>query len=206
MVCMKKSVVRIPKQKRAIQKRDSILEAGFILFSEKGYFNTDTAEIAKQAGVSTGIVYSYFKDKKAILDEVVSRYISGLETSISTLISKHSESRNLELFLDDVIAGIIASHLSSSKAQKQFIALSLLDDAIHEKFMLFKHDTITRIQKNLLADSSKTTFYKIHIAYELIEKVSHLYINDEITIEQFNTYKTLSIKAILSIFDKADFQ
>ena len=51
---------RIPVQKRSIEKRKRILEAGFQLFCEKGYYKTNTIEIARHAKVSTGTVYSYF--------------------------------------------------------------------------------------------------------------------------------------------------
>ena len=48
--------IREPRQKRSIEKKRKIVMAGFQLFCEKGYYNTNTAEIAKYAGVSTGIV------------------------------------------------------------------------------------------------------------------------------------------------------
>ena len=51
--------IREPIQKRSIEKKEKIIEAGFDLICEKGYYNTNTAEIAKAAGVSTGIVYQY---------------------------------------------------------------------------------------------------------------------------------------------------
>lgn len=53
-------------QKRSIEKKTKIIIAGLDLFCEKGFYNTNTVEIAKAAGVSTGTVYSYFKDKKDI--------------------------------------------------------------------------------------------------------------------------------------------
>ena len=43
--------VRIPKQKRSIEKKDAIIKASYTLFCEKGYYKTNTAEIAKMAGV-----------------------------------------------------------------------------------------------------------------------------------------------------------
>ena len=49
--------IREPQQKRSIDKKNRIIEAGYKLFAEKGYFDTNTAEIAKEAGVSTGIIY-----------------------------------------------------------------------------------------------------------------------------------------------------
>ena len=80
------SEVRIPKQKRSAEKRQAIIQAGFALFCEKGYYRTNTAEIAKAAGVSTGIVYSYFHDKKDILKEAVHLYVVRLEKEFSVFL------------------------------------------------------------------------------------------------------------------------
>ena len=63
--------VRVPKQKRSILKYDAIVRAGYDLFCQQGYYKTNTAEIAKRAGVSVGVVYSYFQDKKDILMQVI---------------------------------------------------------------------------------------------------------------------------------------
>jgi len=56
--------IREPRQERAKLKKDAIIKAAYKIFSEVGYYNTNTADIAKAAKVSTGIVYGYFKDKK----------------------------------------------------------------------------------------------------------------------------------------------
>lgn len=63
--------VRIPKQQRSIEKRNSIKQAALKLISEKGYHNTSTNEIAKVAGISIGTFYSYFADKKNVYEELV---------------------------------------------------------------------------------------------------------------------------------------
>ena len=41
--------IRQPIQKRSIEKKAKIIEAGFNLICKKGYYNTNTAEIAKAA-------------------------------------------------------------------------------------------------------------------------------------------------------------
>ncbi len=64
---------RMPSQKRSIEKYEKILEAAFTLFNEKGYYNITTADIAREAGVATGSIYSYFTDKKEIYMEVIKR-------------------------------------------------------------------------------------------------------------------------------------
>ena len=61
---------RIPVQRRSIERKQKILSSGFKLFCEHGYYKTNTIEIAKHAGVSTGAVYSYFKDKREILQHL----------------------------------------------------------------------------------------------------------------------------------------
>jgi len=64
---------RRPSQIRSQDKYEKILAAAFLLFNEKGYYKITTADIAKEAGVSTGSLYSYFVDKKEIYIEVFTR-------------------------------------------------------------------------------------------------------------------------------------
>ncbi len=64
---------RKPMQKRALNKVERIIKAAFKLFNEKGYYNTTTADIAKEANVATGSVYSYFEDKKDIYIQVLKK-------------------------------------------------------------------------------------------------------------------------------------
>ncbi|MBT2736368.1 TetR/AcrR family transcriptional regulator [Bacillus sp. ISL-7] len=57
----------LPKQERAQQKRNALLESGQILFISKGYEQTTAKEIAAHAGVATGTFYRYFSDKRQLL-------------------------------------------------------------------------------------------------------------------------------------------
>jgi len=55
------NIIREPKQKRAVEKKEKILEAGFELICQNGYYNTNTAEIAKKAGAV--VRYEYKQGK-----------------------------------------------------------------------------------------------------------------------------------------------
>jgi AcrR family transcriptional regulator len=48
-------------------RRDQIVRAAVKLFSEQGYYNTTIQQVAREAGISTGLVYQYFRDKDDIL-------------------------------------------------------------------------------------------------------------------------------------------
>lgn len=62
----------------SLEKKEKIIKAGFDLMCKKGYYNTNTVEIAKFAGVSTGIVYQYFKDKNDNLLAGIEKYASDI--------------------------------------------------------------------------------------------------------------------------------
>ena len=96
--------VRIPKQKRSIEKKEAIIKASYTLFCERGYYKTNTAEIAKMAGVSTGIVYSYFQDKKDILVEVVKLYISRLGKQFQPILTSIDQEKDFVLVIRDIQA------------------------------------------------------------------------------------------------------
>ncbi len=71
---LSKEVILCPKleyllKNAQLKKKDKIVAKGFELMCENGYFNTSTNDIAKYAGVSTGIIYQYFNDKKEIFIE-----------------------------------------------------------------------------------------------------------------------------------------
>ena len=78
----------VPVQERSRQTRESILAAALSMYEKKGYHSTTVDEIAAQAGVSTGIAYRYFKNKKDILLNAIAYgaenvgSIAGISTSL----------------------------------------------------------------------------------------------------------------------------
>ena len=51
--------------------REILLKNAINLFSQKGYSNTSIREIGKKAGISSSIIYHYFKNKEEMLFEIV---------------------------------------------------------------------------------------------------------------------------------------
>ena len=51
-------------------KRTAILEATLRLISENGFHGTAMSKVAKEAGVSAGIIYHYFDSKDHLMDEL----------------------------------------------------------------------------------------------------------------------------------------
>lgn len=68
--------MREPMESRKEQKRQSLLDAAYALFTEKGVAKTSVDEIVRGANVAKGTFYLYFHDKDQLLDSW-SKYISG---------------------------------------------------------------------------------------------------------------------------------
>jgi len=49
------------------ERREQIVKAATKLFSERGYYLTTIQDIAREAGISVGLIYQYFKDKDDVL-------------------------------------------------------------------------------------------------------------------------------------------
>jgi len=51
--------------------KKQILDAGLKVFAVKGYHGTSISDIAKEAGVSKGLAYNYFENKKDLAEAVL---------------------------------------------------------------------------------------------------------------------------------------
>ncbi len=71
-----------PKQKRAQQTRQKILDAGAHLFTVEGYHATSSKKIAHQAGIAVGSFYNHFADKKALLLTIFREHVAQVHTMI----------------------------------------------------------------------------------------------------------------------------
>lgn len=52
-------------------KKEIILETALDLFAKKGYSATSTSKIAKQAGVSEGLIFRHFSNKEGLLNAIM---------------------------------------------------------------------------------------------------------------------------------------
>ena len=128
-------VIRTPQQKRSIDKKNRIIEAGYELFARDGYFNTNTAQIAKHAGVSTGIVYGYFRDKRDILLEVLSIYVDKAFTPVMDIFDSLDSPLNFETLIANIIDATVEVHKNNAAIHEALHSLTSTDEAVGNKFL-----------------------------------------------------------------------
>lgn len=199
---MSNSEIREPIQKRSIEKKEKIIKAGFELICKNGYYNTNTAEIAKEAGVSTGIVYSYFNDKHDILLEGIKRYANSVfYPSIDFLNNMQITSANIEETIEKVINQFINNHQLSQSAHEEITSMAHSDKDVAEFFHENELET-TNIIMDLLKKngfSSDDLFERTYIIIGLIDNFCHEVVYHRHSSIDYDAMKKIVVNSITHI-------
>lgn len=199
------SDTRMPTQKRSIEKRNRIIEKGFELMCEKGYYNVSTPDIAEAAEVSTGIIYQYFNDKKDIFIEGVKNYSNSIMFPMhSVLENEDFKIDNIENVVKRMIESYIKSHTISKKAHEELMALSHLDEDVAS---IFKNSELELTNKivSIIKNNNikiKNPIEKIHVALGLIENLCHELVYHKHKDLDYNAMQNEVIKIITNILKK----
>ena len=167
--------IREPVQKRSIEKKEKIIESGFELICEKGYYNTNTAEIAKNAGVSTGIIYQYFKDKHDIFIEALKKFADNIFYPMINIPLQDFNKNNLNKIVKKMIDNFIQNHKLSQSAHEEIMAMAHSDKDVAFYFHKREIEMTEKIYDLLVENGfdSKNLMEKSHIAIGLIDNLCH---------------------------------
>ena len=198
------SEIRKPKQKRAIEKKDKIIDAGFELICKNGYYNTNTIEIAKKAGVSTGIVYQYFKDKYDIFMEGLEKFGDDIFFPMLKLEKTKLDLDNYTQMMHDMIDEYIKNHKISKKAHEEITAMIHSNEDVAKYF--YKQELkLTEKIKNLLLDNNfedDNLTEKVHIMIGLVDNLCHEIIYHKHENMDYDVMTNIIIDSIKYLFKK----
>ena len=172
---MSESEIREPKQMRSIETKEKIIEAGFELICNDGYYKTNTSKIAKKAGVSTGIVYQYFKDKKDILLSGLYKYTDSIFYPMLNMSNIKFNKNNFADIMKDMIAKYIGNHKLSKTAHEEITAMTHSDKDIayffYKREMDMTHKIVSTLDENGFNIANINE--KVHIVIGLIDNLCH---------------------------------
>lgn len=115
------------------QKRTSILDTAFKLFTTQGVSKTSIAEISQKAGIAKGTFYLYFKDKYDIRNKLISHEASKLFKNSVTALNSYADEENTKnpdftiTFTEQIvfIADHIINALNNNQTLLTFISKNL---------------------------------------------------------------------------------
>ena len=195
--------VRTPKQQRSIDKKNRIIEAGYNLFAQKGYYSTNTAEIAKEAGVSTGIVYGYFRDKRDILIEVLDIYVKKVFNPILNLFAELKSPINFDYLLEYAIDGVVKTHSENAAIHEALHSLTHTDKNINDKFIMLENKMTAQIVQSLLnvGINADNLPERVHIAIQNVEMFAHESVFDKHEYISYPQMRALIINMLKALFE-----
>jgi len=193
--------IREPIQKRSIATKDKIAQSGFDLFCKKGYHKTNTTEIAKHAHVSTGALYSYFRDKRDIYIEAFDQYINSFSETLLTKLDKLPAPFDLAAFINNWTSAYIEIYAKANYALLQLRLMMLEDDIVNKHFCNLENEYISHIVAILNRNgiSSDDLMEKVYISCILVDNLNKEKNEFPHNNLNFNSYKNQIEAAIFTI-------
>lgn len=170
----KSSVRRHPKQRRARQTVDAILDSVVRVLKREGFNAITTNRIAEVAGVSIGSVYQYFPDKRAIFVALHQRHTEEIDRIVTSTLVEHAASS-----LDDLVSAMVEAMVDAHSKDPELFELLLTEvphraggardfaDRLHGAFLLAISARAYELKNN--RDLDKVVF----IVTNMVEALSH---------------------------------
>lgn len=108
------------------RRREEILNAAFKIFSAKGYYNTNVADIAAEIGIGHGTFYRYFESKYDVFSTVVDEIIGTI--SMVVVRENPSEAESVEEYRAQLVK--IGDGLFEALTENPYTAKILFFDAL----------------------------------------------------------------------------
>ena len=172
---MSETDIREPIQKRSIETKDKIIEAGFELICNDGFYNTNTSKIAKKAGVSTGIIYQYFKDKRDIFLSGLDKYADDIFFPMLNMPNINFSKNDLPNIMKNMIKRYISNHKLSAIAHEEITAMTHSDKDVAFYFHKKEMEMTNKISDLLIENNFRISNIneKVHIVIGLIDNLCH---------------------------------
>lgn len=198
---MSKSEIREPIQKRSIEKKEKIIKAGFELICEDGYHNTNTAEIAKKANVSTGIVYQYFNDKHDIFIAGLEKYADNIFYPVKDFQSEQFDKKNMPTTLKKMIDKYIKNHKLSKSTHEEIMAMVHIDKDVAYYYYKREMDMTKKITEFLGQNgfNTKNINEKVHIIIGMVDNLCHEVVYHKHNELNYDAMADLVIKNIINL-------
>ena len=165
---------RKPKQRRARQTVEAVLEAVIKTLKREGPRAVTTNRIAEVAGVSIGSLYQYFPDKQAIFAALHERHIEQIDRLVEKTLVDHAAST-----LDELIRAIVEAMVEAHTGDPELFALMQMEvphrvdgtkdfaERLHRVFLLAVSARKHEIKKG--RDLDKLVF----VMTQMVDALSH---------------------------------
>lgn len=153
--------------KEADVRKNEILDAAGILFSEKGYDDTSVTDIMNAVGIAKGTLYHHFKSKEDIMDALIKRQTADLFTAAK----KIADDKSIPV-KERIVRTILALHVDTEEEEgKQMIEQLHKPQNIrmHQKTKKIVFQGVPPIMADIVKDGVLQGIFKTSYPLECME-------------------------------------
>ena len=173
-----------------IDRNEEIIKIATVLFSEKGYDNTSTRELAKAVDLSIAGIYYFFQNKEEILFSILSSSLSKFLESVRSAINKDKDPKtNITQIIDCVVKHVVENNMEIGLLLKESRRLSpeqlvIIRNREREVFILIRNEILRLNSEGCVKD-----FNSSFLTFALLGMInySHYWFdpNSQLSIEEF---------------------
>lgn len=117
-------------QERSRDKRDRLIKAGMTTFARKGYEQARVVDIAADAGISVGVFYQRFKDKRGFFDALELDFVSRGRSNWDEFFARANPDWSARELLERLVAGTARSIVRNIGFFRALITLGHHDKSV----------------------------------------------------------------------------
>ncbi|HPZ52032.1 MAG TPA: TetR/AcrR family transcriptional regulator [Clostridia bacterium] len=147
-------------ERMTMATRKKIMEAGLVLFAQKGFALTSIKDIAEAAGISTGLIYRHFSSKEDLFNSLIANTIEELNKFIQILDSYDSPKQAIVEMTASLIGDI---HFSNELSRYFLIVIrSMLEEEVLSQIDEFRKSILSLYDKtkDLIKEGQKRGEFK----------------------------------------------
>ena len=191
-----------PVQARSQKTREALLKAALAMYGKKGYHDTTVDEIAAEAGVSTGIAYRYFRNKKDILLSVISYGAENIGTLAEIGVTDvPREITDIRQYLETILKAFERFHSVYRDIHEELEGLRHTDEDVRKLYIGItaeKMKTVTKELAALLKDDTDIR-EKAYAAAGIMEQYCHMMMNNDLCGLNAGVMRNMAVNAVICI-------
>ena len=190
-----------PVQARSIQTKENLLKAALAMYAKKGYHKTTVDDIASEAGLSTGIAYRYFKNKKDILLSVINYGAENIDTIAHIERPEAALSSDIRSYLRNVLKGFEQFHTEYHDIHEELEGLQHTDEDVRKLYSEISDEKMKDVAAKLAVflNNDENIREKAYAAIGIMEQHCHMMMNNELYGLDTEVMRELTINAVLAV-------
>ncbi|MEO8799250.1 MAG: TetR/AcrR family transcriptional regulator [Polyangiaceae bacterium] len=133
------------------ERRQQMLTHARDVFARRGYHDANVDEIVKAAGVARGTFYLYFEDKRAVLEEIIDRFIAKLAMNVLR-VDPADPRRNVNEQVKENVRRIVHLLLEDRPTTKILLSDALGVDVAFDRKLYSFYDEVSKLLEESLRE------------------------------------------------------